>query len=582
MRPPVQGLFPVGRSTGTSRDVLIAADNTSLQIEIVNLECPNCRTRSITPKCQVCDSNTILFQVCVQCGARTDDDLDRCARCGGNLRHSSPFRYPIKQELRSAAVRIEYNPQKPLKGVLGLTNDLKIPERLEKLILRQKHNLSVYRDGTIRFDATNVPLSHFKPKQVQTSIEKLKELGYTRDIRGRPLLTDDQTLELLMQDVIVPFEAGTFLVSVAKYVDDLLVHHYGSSSYYNIQNPGDLIGHLIVGLAPHTSVGIVGRVVGFSNAQACFATPYWHSAKRRDCDGDGDSILLLMDILLNFSKKFLPSIIGGLMDAPLLIQPLILPKEVQRQAHHMDIAFSYPLQFYEAADNKLSPTELKCVELVQTRLGTQRQYHDFGFTHDTNTITVKQNRSSYSTLVTLTEKLDRQIEIAQKISAVNPNEVVRSVLRTHLLPDIIGNTKAYTSQRFRCKSCSAKYRRMPIVSVCLKCGGELQPSVTRGSVEKYLQLGLRLSAKYDVGEYLRSRFVLASEELATLFKPEGHQSDINDYFSPDNTIPFVHTPVERITQNEASKLHSSDNSVNNTSAPEKKKKPIEQYQTTLF
>ena len=411
-------------------------------------------------------------------------------------------------------------------------------------------------------------------------------MGYAKDIHGDPLERDDQTVELLMQDVIVPFEAGTFLISVAKYVDDLLVHQYNMEAYYNVGNPQDLLGHLIVGLAPHTSVGIVGRVIGFSNAQACFATPYWHSAKRRDCDGDGDSILLLMDVLLNFSKKFLPSIIGGLMDAPLLIQPLILPKEVQRQAHHMDIAFSYPLEFYALAEKKVSPTEVKCVELVGNRLGTSKQYCDFGFTHDTNVITVKQNRSSYSTLVTLTEKLDRQIEIAEKINAVNPNDVVKSVLRTHLLPDIIGNTKAYTSQRFRCKDCSAKYRRMPIKGVCLSCGGELQPSVTRGSVEKYLQLGLRLSAKYDVGEYMRSRFVLASEELATLFKPEGHQSDIKDYFSGTSQIS------EPITKNSVSPkeysripdmgMLGSDNSDKTSRIEKKKPKLVEQNQTTLF
>lgn len=578
MRPPVQGLFPVGRSSGMSRDITVAADNPNLSIELVNLECPNCGNRSITPKCDKCSSKTQLFKVCSQCSTRSSDDSDKCPRCGGALRHSSPFNYPIKQELRKASQRVSYNPQKPLKGVLGLTNDLKIPERLEKVLLRQKNDLSVYRDGTIRFDATNVPLTHFRPSQIQTNISKLKEIGYMKDIHGTPIEHDDQTIELFMQDVIVPFEAGTFLVSVAKYVDELLTNHYGLQPYYHVEKPEDIIGHLIVGLAPHTSVGIIGRVIGFSNAQACFATPYWHSAKRRDCDGDGDSILLLMDVLLNFSKQFLPSIIGGLMDAPLLIQPLILPKEVQRQAHHMDVAFHYPLRFYELAENKASPSEVKCVEIVKDRLGKPGQYGNFGFTHDTDVITVKQNRSSYSTLVTLTEKLDRQIEIAEKINAVNPHDVVKSVLRTHLLPDIIGNTKAYTSQRFRCKNCSAKYRRMPIKGVCLKCGGQLQPSVTRGSVEKYLQLGLRLSAKYDVGDYLKSRFVLASEELATLFKPEGHQSDINDYFGQTQQFPII-DQAQEIRSNVQIQPESPTNL---TEASERKRKPLEQYQTTLF
>ena len=140
------------------------------------------------------------------------------------LRFSSPYQYPLKQELRKAALRVDYNPQKPLKGVLGLTNDLKIPERLEKVLLRQKHDLSVYRDGTIRFDATNVPLTHFKPKQVQTNIAKLREIGYSRDIHGEYWKEMIKCSTLLMQDVIVPFEAGAFLVSVAKYVDDLLMH----------------------------------------------------------------------------------------------------------------------------------------------------------------------------------------------------------------------------------------------------------------------------------------------------------------------------------------------------------------------
>jgi DNA polymerase II large subunit len=62
-------------------------------------------------------------------------------------------------------------------------------------------------------------------------------------------------------------------------------------------------------------------------------------------------------------------------------------------------------------------------------------------------------------LKTLSEKLNMKIEVAERISAVNANEVVASVLKTHLLPDIIRNLKAYTSQRFRCKGCGEKFRR---------------------------------------------------------------------------------------------------------------------------
>ncbi len=593
MRPPVQGLFPVGRSDRISRDIVSIAERTpSVTLELANIECPQCGSRLSSIKCPYCNVETHLFTICVQCGRRGEEEITNCPACGGRVKFSSPVVFPLKQELSKAAEKLDYNPQKPLKGVLGLTNEQKIPEHLDKALLRQKYDLSVYRDGTIRYDATNVPLTHFRPKQIQTNITRLGELGYTKDIVGEALQRDDQTLELLMQDVIIPYEAGTFLVSVSKFVDELLVKHYGVKTYYNVETPEDLIGHLVVGLAPHTSVGIVGRVIGYTNAQACFATPYWHSAKRRDCDGDGDSIILLMDVLINFSKKFLPSIIGGLMDAPLLIQPFIFPREVQRQAHHIDVCSSYPLKFYEATQREESPGDIsKDMDIIKDRLSSEKQYFGFGFTHDTSQITVKRSRSSYSTLVTLQEKLDRQIELANKIRAVNPTEVVKSVLKTHLLPDIIGNTKAFTAQKFRCKSCGAKYRRIPLRGICLNCSGVLQPNTTRGSIEKYLQLGLRLSERYDVGDYLRSRFVLAAEELATLFKPEGQQMEMGDYLLTGSSAP--ERPIWVLQEEKRDKI-ADPIPVQNPLIAEKEEnerrhkrsKPHlrkqEQYQATLF
>jgi DNA polymerase II large subunit len=575
MRPPVQGLFPVGKSSGLSRDILNTLHMDSLVIELANLDCPECGYRAFSAKCPICRRATQQFKVCVDCGSKYHDTTRvTCTKCKGKLKLSSLFSYPIKQELKTAAARVQYNPVKPLKGVLGLTNETKIPERLEKVLLRQKYDLSVYRDGTIRYDLTNVPLTHFTPKQIHVSIVKLNELGYTHDIKGDPLENEDQTLELFSQDIVIPFEAGTFLIAVSKYIDDLLLHYYLSETpYYQINNLEDVLGQLVVGLAPHTSVGIVGRIIGYTNAQACFASPYWHSAKRRDCDGDGDSIILLMDVLLNFSRKFLPSIIGGLMDAPLLIQPLILPKEVQRQAHHMDVTSCYPLEFYKQTLDKQSPTSVEPImDIIKHRLGTREQFEHFGFTHNTSSITVKQSRSSYSTLVTLTEKLDRQIELAQKIKAVNPDEVVRSVLRTHLLPDIIGNTKAFTSQKFRCKKCGSKFRRMPIRGNCLNCGSDLQPSVTRGSVEKYLQLGLKLSQKYNVGVYLQSRFLMAAEELSTLFKAEGYQLDMKDYLTQDTV---TYNDLDNHHQDDLQDMHKEEKSYPKAS------KQLEEHQTTL-
>src|SRR5262249_2007439 len=179
------------------------------------------------------------------------------------------------------------------------------------------------------------------------SVSRLRELGYTKDYLGNDLGSADQLVEMMVQDILVPRTCAKHLLNSALFVDDELEKLYEQERFYNISEIDDLVGHLVIGLAPHTSVGIIGRITGFTDSQACFASPIWHSAKRRDCDGDADSVMLLMDALINFSFDFLPEKIGGLMDAPLLVQPVVLPYEVQRQAHDLDISQVYPLEFYE-------------------------------------------------------------------------------------------------------------------------------------------------------------------------------------------------------------------------------------------
>src|SRR5712664_711878 len=115
---------------------------------------------------------------------------------------------------------------------------------------------------------------------------------------------------------------------------------------YKASKKEDLIGHLVVGLSPHTSVGAVGRIVGFTKASVCYAHPLYHAAKRRDCDGDEDSVSLLLDVLLNFSREYLPDRIGGLMDAPLLLAPLLNATEVARQAFNIEPITTFPIAFY--------------------------------------------------------------------------------------------------------------------------------------------------------------------------------------------------------------------------------------------
>ncbi|MBI5698405.1 MAG: DNA polymerase II large subunit, partial [Thaumarchaeota archaeon] len=456
-------------------------------------------------------------------------DTPFCQKCKKKIPTHSFKPFPLKEKIISAQEKIGVRVQEPFKGVMELINQDRIAEPLEKGLIRQSLDLTVFKDGTVRFDATNSPLTHFKPSWIGTSIPKLHELGYTHDIDGNPLITPDQIIEIKMQDVIIPHESGKYLVQTCKYIDTELVKFYGKTSFYDVKNTDELIGHLIIGLAPHTSVGIVGRIIGYTETHVCFGTPNWHSAKRRDADGDADSIMLLMDALLNFSRQFLSDKIGGLMDAPLLIQPIVLPHESQPQAHNFEVTKKLPLEFFEDTIAAKKAYEVKSIEIIKSRLETEGQLHDYHFTHTTTTLTTSRSRSAYSTLGSMLDKFDMQIRNADLISAVDTTEIVTNVITTHLVPDIIGNLRAYGRQKFRCTSCGRKYRRTPLLQHCI-CGNNLIQTITRPSIEKYLRLAKRLVEKYEVGPYLKGRIATLEDEINLVFgKRSGDQLLLTDY-----------------------------------------------------
>jgi DNA polymerase II large subunit len=533
MKPPVHTLFPVGFEGGPTRDVFVAAKAGRAEIEVVNMYCSRCNERRMAPRCEVCGGATESFMACPRCGTTTLENS--CPNCRAKTLPYSKMDFDFKSRLEAIRLKIPHSSAKPVKGVKGLTSVSKVPEALEKGIIRSRHDTYVYKDGTLRIDATNEPLTHFRPRDVKADIHTLIRLGYSVDRAGTPLKTEDQLLELKPQDIIVPADIGGDLVRMAQCVDDELENLYGLEPFYNANGPNDLLGKLVVGLAPHTSVGVVGRIVGFSATEVCLANPYWHSAKRRDCDGDGDSLLLLVDALLNFSLQYVPAQIGGYMDTPLLIQPVILPSEVDEQAHNFDIASSYPLEFYEKTlSTPPAASVAPMIERIGSRLESDTQFYGYGFTHPTNALAVKHARGAYSTLRTLNEKISKQIEVASLIEAVSTRDVVESIIRTHLIRDIMGNAKKYATQAFKCKSCGLTLRRPPLSAKCPNCGGEIRGTLTRASVEKYLYIAQRLAREYDVDPYLRNRLEMLRRELDQLFQGprKADQLELTEFLKP--------------------------------------------------
>ena len=464
MRPPPHVLFPTGEEGGKSRSVQEAARHSQgnvtgiINVEIERRVCRDCGKEGFAFRCD-CGGFTDKKRTCPNCNIPAKE---KCPRCKEETNAVAKMQIDVKKLYHQALERLGEREPDTLRGVMGLSSRDKTPEPLEKGILRAKHGVNIFKDGTVRYDLTDLPLTHFRSDEIGTRLQKLQELGYTKDMFGSPLERPDQVCELRVQDIILAKDAGDYLLKVAQFVDELLVKLYGLKPYYNASNPQELIGTLMVGLAPHTSAGVLCRLIGYSPASAGFGHPFFHAAKRRNCDGDEDCVMLLMDALLNFSMSYLPEKRGGKMDACLVMTTLLNPAEVDKEAHNLDLTAVYPLEFYESTLNRANPKDLEGMfDLVSKRLGSDAQYEGFNFSHEATDIAAGPKNSAYKTLETMIDKMDAQLELARLIRAVDEKDVAERVINSHFLPDLIGNLHAFSKQKVRCVKCGAKLGGRP-------------------------------------------------------------------------------------------------------------------------
>ncbi len=527
-------MFPVGRQGGRYRSFNAAYNIGYVEGDFPLRVCPKCSNKTVLSFCEECGSPANKYYKCYRCGKEVSMPVHCNTKCASYSKRRIDIKHYIDKALKSLSIQMP-----PLvKGVRGTSNKTHVPESLEKGILRAKHGIYVNKDATIRLDFTELSLTHFKPKEIGVSIERLIELGYTTDIHGNELKGDDQVLEIIPQDVIIS-ECSEFpgadmtvhLINIANFVDELLVKFYHLKPYYSVKSKSDLIGKLIVCLAPHTSAGVIGRIIGFSKIQALIAHPYLHAGCRRDADGDELGIILLMDALLNFSRQYLPDKRGGrTMDAPLVLTTNLNPLEVDDEVYDFDRSWVYPLSFYKATLKYKDPWSIKSIKRVEDFLGKPEQYYGFGFTHPVEDINHGVHVTSYKTLVTMMDKLYAQMDLAKKLCAVDAKDVASLVINKHFLRDIKGNLRKFTSQTFRCVDCNAKYRRIPLIGRCTSCNGKLLLTVHHGTVVKYLEPSINLAETYNVDSYIKQTLEILKQRVEGLFGWDTFkQTDLNNY-----------------------------------------------------
>ena len=502
MKPKIHSLFPVGHDVGNQRKIYDAIVKES-KIEMG------------VRHCEICDKQT---------------HLGVCCKENTQFIETKYEKHDIQTIWDEAKANLDTYINEPIKGVKGMISSELIPENLGKGLIRYKNNLSVFRDGTTRFDMVDISMTHFKPSEIGLSLEKAQELGYDA-------VSIDDVVELKIQDIVLSTNLGERLLDTTKYIDEMLVKLYGMDAFYNCNKVEDLFGQLMMGLAPHTSGAILCRIIGVANIKGHYGHPFFHASKRRNCDGDIDCVMFLLDGLINFSKQFLATTRGGQMDAPLILTTSIDPSEIDKEALNLDIGWEYPIEFYEWSQTtpKAKESAKYGVLTVGEVLGTENQYEGFGYTHETIDCNAGPKDNPYNTLDTMRMKTMVQFALGTTLSSVDNNDQASRLIDRHLIRDMRGNLRAFGQQKVRCTKCGASYRRPPLSGKCntiidkkvdpfsneeveINCPGNIILTVSKGSVSKYDGLMQELIQKYGCDDYTNELYQLISSWVAETFR----------------------------------------------------------------
>lgn len=521
-------LFPVGKEGGRLRSFQAACEAGKVTSTFPIYFCEKCNKETIYPACEICgEKSKKMFYF-----YDTREKLFHSEYEGSEKKGRSYYNKSLDINYYFEKAREKIGLQKnevPLliKGIRGTSSAEHKMEHLGKGILRAMFDLQVNKDGTLRFDATELPLVSFKPKEIFVSVDKLKELGYDKDIFGNELADENQIIELMPHDVLLPScsdspdeKADDVFIRVCNFVDKELEKFYGLNSFYNVKKRDDLVGKLGVCMAPHNCAGVICRFIGFSNTQGLFASPYMHAAIRRDCDGDEAALMLLGDVLLNFSREFLPSHRGGTQDAPLVLNAKIDAGEVDDQILDFEFVNEYPLELYQLAEKREHSSKIKINNVKEILKKGENPFVNIGFTHNTSNFNKGVLCSNYKSLETMQDKVQHQMELVEKIRAADTSDTARLIIERHFIKDMRGNLRKFSMQGFRCVACNEIMRRPPLSGVCPRCKGKIIFTIHEGGIKKYLEPALNLANKYNLSSYIKQTLQLTKENIDSIFGKE--------------------------------------------------------------
>ncbi len=179
------------------------------------------------------------------------------------------------------------------------------------------------------------------------------------------------------------------------------------------------------------------------------------------------------------------------------------------------------MELYQKAEMGLHSSEVKEIKIIKKILKEGKDpFINLGFTHDTSDINGGVVVSAYKLLPTMQDKVNHQMDLVEKIRAVDTSDIARLIIERHLIRDMRGNLRKFSMQGFRCVACNESLRRPPLSGVCPACGGKIIFTIHEGGIKKYLEPAMNLVKKYNLSPYIKQSLELTKRYIDSVFGRE--------------------------------------------------------------
>jgi len=238
-----------------------------------------------------------------------------------------------------------------------------------------------------------------------------------------------------------------------------------------------------------------------------YAHPLWHHLKSRQCNGVSDSITLFLDVLVNFSRDFIPAFHGGSLDTPTILYLADNWKDLI--AYSKINIIQQNQNFYKMLGQISQESEILSYDYSLLNLSP--------ITHH-----ITENLSEFAIENKLREqKIVNRINIALEslriIRAVEEGVFVDNILVNDFLNKITTSIARFFRQPFRCRVCRKTFRRVPLGKNCPYCNkNTLELTLSKGWVLRYMQIISQLAEQYsELSESTKSwiRYIELNKEL---------------------------------------------------------------------